>query len=269
VIKIGVLLSSILLLLPMLIVGCGISEQDYNTVVAERDSLKSQLKSTQNKLEDIKSELASVQTELTKTKLELELVKSQVLTPAPTPAPAPPPVATPTPIPAPNPKTYSSPPPMTIDISKQYTAIIETEKGNLLLELFAKDVPKTVNNFVFLARDGFYDGSTFHRVIPGFMAQGGDPTGTGSGGPGYRFEDEFTTHKHEVGALSMANAGPDTNGSQFFITYVPVYQLDGKHSVFGQLTEGMDVLKALTARDPSTNPQFEGDRILRISIVER
>ena len=158
---------------------------------------------------------------------------------------------------------------MTIDTSKQYTAIIETEKGNLLLELFAKDVPKTVNNFIFLARDGFYDGSTFHRIIPGFMAQGGDPTGTGSGGPGYRFEDEFTSHKHEAGALSMANAGPDTNGSQFFITYVPVYQLDGKHSVFGQLTEGMDVLKALTPRDPSTNPQFEGDRILRISIVER
>lgn len=158
---------------------------------------------------------------------------------------------------------------MTIDTSKQYTAIIETEKGNLLLELFAKDVPKTVNNFIFLAREGFYDGSTFHRIIPGFMVQGGDPTGTGRGGPGYRFEDEFTIHKHEVGALSMANAGPDTNGSQFFITYVPVYQLDGKHSVFGQLTEGMDVLKALTPRDPSTNPQFEGDRILRISIVER
>jgi len=265
VIKIGVLLSSILLLLPMLIVGCGISEQEYNNVVAERDSLKSQLQSTQNKLEDVKSELASVQIELTKTKLELELVKSQVPAPAPAPAPAP----TPTPIPAPNPKTYSSPPPMTIDTSKEYTAIIETEKGDLLLELFAKDVPKTVNNFIFLARDGFYDGSTFHRVIPGFMAQGGDPTGTGSGGPGYRFEDEFTNHKHEVGALSMANAGPNTNGSQFFITYVPVYQLDGKHSVFGQLTEGMDVLKALTPRDPSTNPQFEGDRILRISIVER
>lgn len=191
------------------------------------------------------------------------------LTPAPTPAPAPTPVPTPAPIPAPKPKTYSSPPPMTIDTSKQYTAIIETEKGNLLLELFAKDVPNTVNNFIFLARDGFYDGSTFHRIIPGFMVQGGDPTGTGRGGPGYRFEDEFTTHKHEIGALSMANAGPDTNGSQFFITYVPVYQLDGKHSVFGQLTEGMDVLKALTPRDPSTNPQFEGDRILRISIIER
>ncbi len=272
-IKMGVLLSSILLLLPMLIVGCGVSEQEYYTVVAERDSLKNQLQSTQNKLEEIKSELTSVHTELAKTKLELELIRSQVLapaqTPAPAPAPAPAPVPTPTPIPAPKPKTYSSPPPMTIDTSKQYTAIIETEKGNLLLELFAKDVPKTVNNFIFLVREGFYDGSTFHRIIPGFMAQGGDPTGTGSGGPGYRFEDEFTTHKHEAGALSMANAGLDTNGSQFFITYVPVYQLDGKHSVFGQLTEGMDVLKALTPRDPSTNPQFEGDRILRISIVER
>ncbi len=194
----GVLLSSILLLLPMLIVGCGVSEQEYYTVVAERDSLKNQLQSTQNKLEEIKSELTSVHTELAKTKLELELVRSQVLAPTPTPAPAPAPapVPTPTPIPAPKPKTYSSPPPMTIDTSKQYTAIIETEKGNLLLELLAKDVPKTVNNFIVLARDGFYDGSTFHRIIPGFMAQGGDPTGTGSGGPGYRFDDEFTTHKH-------------------------------------------------------------------------
>lgn len=188
------------------------------------------------------------------------------LTPTPTPAPMPAPK--PAPVPESKPKTYSSPPPMTIDTSKQYTATIETEKGNLLFELFAKDVPRTVNNFIFLAREGFYDGSTFHRVITGFMAQGGDPTGTGRGGPGYRFEDEFTTHKHEVGALSMANAGPDTNGSQFFITYVPVYQLDGRHSVFGQLTEGMDVLKALTPRDPSTNPQFAGDKILRISIEE-
>ena len=114
---------------------------------------------------------------------------------------------------------------MVIDSSKQYTAIIETENGNLVLELFAKDVPKTVNNFVFLAREGFYDGSTFHRVIPGFMAQGGDPTGSGSGGPGYRFEDEFTGHTHEAGVISMANAGPDTNGSQFFITYNPQHGL--------------------------------------------
>ena len=145
----------------------------------------------------------------------------------------------------PKPKTYSAPPPMTIDTSKQYTAIIETEKGNLVLELFASDVPITVNNFVFLAGDGFYHGTTFHRVIPNFMAQGGDPTGTGRGNPGYFFADEFTEHTHIAGALSMANAGPDTNGCQFFITYTPQHHLDGKHSVFGQLIEGMDVLEKL------------------------
>ncbi len=152
----------------------------------------------------------------------------------------------PEPAPKAKPKSYSAPPAMVIDTSKQYTAIIETEKGDLVIELFAKDVPKTVNNFVFLAREGFYDGSTFHRVIPDFMAQGGDPTGTGRGGPGYRFGDEFTNHQHVTGALSMANSGPNTNGSQFFITYAPQHGLDGKHSVFGQLTEGMDVLKKLT-----------------------
>jgi len=157
-----------------------------------------------------------------------------------------PPEPAPAPAPKAKPKTYSAPPPMVIDTSKQYTAIIETEKGNLVLELFARDVPKTVNNFVFLAQEGFYDGSTFHRVIPGFMAQGGDPTGTGRGDPGYRFDDEFTHHQHGTGALSMANAGPNTNGCQFFITYAPQPGLDGKHTVFGQLTEGMDVLKKIT-----------------------
>jgi len=164
--------------------------------------------------------------------------------------------------------TYDSPPGMVIDTGKQYTAIFETEKGDLVIELFAKDVPKTVNNFVFLAREGFYDGTTFHRIIPGFMAQGGDPTGTGFGGPGYSFSDEFTQHKHGVGTLSMANAGPNTNGSQFFITYTPQPALDGKHSVFGRLIEGMDVLNKLTPRDPGQNPDFEGDRIKRIIIEE-
>lgn len=158
---------------------------------------------------------------------------------------------------------------MTIDTSKQYTATIETEKGNMVVELFAKDVPKTVNNFVFLAREGFYDGSTFHRVIPGFMAQGGDPTGTGMGNAGYRFDDEFTEHKHEAGTLSMANSGPNTNSAQFFITFTPQHGLDNKHSVFGQLIEGMDVLESLTPRDPSKNPQFTGDKILRITIEEK
>ena len=153
---------------------------------------------------------------------------------------------------------YSEPPQMIIDSEKQYTATVETGKGNLVLELFACDVPVTVNNFVFLAREGFYDNTTFHRVISGFMAQGGDPTGTGSGGPGYRFADEFTGHKHGSGALSMANAGPNTNGSQFFITYSPQPHLDNHHSVFGQLIEGMDVLKTLK----------NGDAIKQVTIAE-
>ncbi len=156
-------------------------------------------------------------------------------------------------------KTYPTAPPMKIDTSKQYNATIETEKGKLVLELFASDVPVTVNNFVFLARERFYDGTTFHRVIPGFMAQGGDPTGTGTGGPGYTFADEFTEHTHVAGALSMANAGTNTNGSQFFITYNPQHHLDGKHSVFGQLIEGMDVLEKIES----------GDSIIRITIDER
>jgi peptidyl-prolyl cis-trans isomerase B (cyclophilin B) len=177
-------------------------------------------------------------------------------------------VPEPTPEPAAKPKTYSAPPAMVIDTGKEYTATIETERGNIVLELFASDVPNTVNNFVFLANDGFYDGSTFHRVMPGFMAQGGDPTGTGTGNPGYRFDDEFTGHTHVAGALSMANSGANTNGCQFFITYAPQPGLDGKHTVFGQLIEGMDVLESLTPRDPRQNPNFEGDKILRITIQE-
>ncbi|MBL7127015.1 MAG: peptidylprolyl isomerase [Dehalococcoidales bacterium] len=147
---------------------------------------------------------------------------------------------------------------MTIDTRKQYTATIETEKGNIALELFANDVPVTVNNFVFLTRESFYDNTTFHRVIPDFMAQGGDPTGTGTGGPGYKFADEFTEHTHVAGALSMANSGPNTNGSQFFITYTPQPHLDRKHSVFGQLTLGTEVLRSLK----------NGDTIVRITIEE-
>ena len=173
------------------------------------------------------------------------------------------------PEPEPKPKTYSAPPPMTIDVSKEYTATIETEKGNIVLELFASDVPITVNNFVFLAREGFYDGSTFHRVIPGFMAQGGDPTGTGKGSPGYIFDNEITEHTHVAGALSMANSGPNTNGCQFFITYEAKHGLDGDYSVFGQVIGGMDILEKLTPRDPSQNPKFEGDKIIRITIEEK
>jgi len=156
------------------------------------------------------------------------------------------------------PKTYSAPPPMTIDTSKQYTATIETEKGNLVLELFAGDVPVTVNNFVFLAREGFYDGLTFHRVVPDFVVQGGCPIGDGTGGPGYRFDDEITEHTHVAGALSMANSGSNTNGSQFFITYTPQHHLNGDHSVFGQLVEGMDVLERIE----------QGDVMIRITIEE-
>jgi len=159
----------------------------------------------------------------------------------------------------PRPKTYLAPPPMTIDTTKQYSAIIQTETGNIVLELFARDVPVTVNNFVFLAREGFYDGTTFHRVIPGFVAQGGDPTGTGGGNPGYFFADEFSQHTHIAGVLSMANSGSDTNGCQFFITYTPQHHLDGKHSVFGQVIEGMDVLERIK----------QGDTIKRITIKEK
>ena len=161
--------------------------------------------------------------------------------------------------PAPKPKSYSSPPPLTIDTSKEYTATIETEKGDIVLELFAADVPITANNFIFLAREGFYNSTTFHRVIPDFMAQGGDPTGTGTGGPGYSFADEFTKHTHVTGALSMANSGPNTNGSQFFITYAPQPHHDGLHSVFGQLVDGMAVLTEIKS----------GDTIVRIIITEK
>jgi len=174
-------------------------------------------------------------------------------------------------MPAQQPKSYNSPVPMTIDVNKKYTAIIKTAKGDLALELYPQDAPVTVNSFVTLARKGFYNGLTFHRVIPDFMAQGGDPTGTGGGGPGYRFADEFSPDlKHDsAGILSMANAGKNTNGSQFFITYAPQPHLDGKHSVFGKVVSGMDVLKALTPRDPSKNPTFTGDRIITITIEEK
>jgi len=136
------------------------------------------------------------------------------------------------------------------------------------LELYAKDVPVTVNNFVFLARQGYYDGCTFHRVIPGFMAQGGDPTGTGTGGPGYFIPNEITAHRHIAGALSMANAGADTNGSQFFICYTDQPSLDGSYSVFGILVSGWDTLLNLTARDPDKFPLYKGDKIITITITE-
>jgi cyclophilin family peptidyl-prolyl cis-trans isomerase len=150
-------------------------------------------------------------------------------------------------------KQWNKPPEMGIDPKKKYTATLSTDKGDIVMELFADKTPRTVNNFVFLAREGFYDGTIFHRVIADFMAQGGDPTGTGTGGPGYRFADEFhPSLKHsQAGIFSMANAGPGTNGSQFFITHVPTPWLDGKHSIFGQVIQGLDVLQSIPPRDPS------------------
>jgi len=145
------------------------------------------------------------------------------------------------------------------------TATIHTNHGAIAIELFDDDAPKTVENFLKLSRDGFYNGVIFHRIIPDFMIQGGDPTGTGSGGPGYQFEDEFNDHKVVRGALAMANAGPNTNGSQFFIvTTEAASWLDGKHTVFGQVTDGMDVVDTIS--DVTTGP---GDRPLADVVIER
>jgi len=164
---------------------------------------------------------------------------------------------------------WNTPPTMEIDPKKNYKARMQTDKGEMVIELFADKAPKTVNNFVFLSRQGFYDDVIFHRVIADFMAQGGDPTGTGTGGPGYKFEDEFhPSLKHDKpGVLSMANAGPGTNGSQFFITHVPTPWLDNKHSVFGQVVEGMDVLMSIPARDPM-RPEYPGVKIQKVTIEE-
>ena len=164
---------------------------------------------------------------------------------------------------------WNKPPEMEIDPQKSYKAHMETDKGEMVFDLFAEKAPRTVNNFVFLARQGFYEDVIFHRVIANFMIQGGDPTGTGTGGPGYKFQDEFDPSlKHDKpGVLSMANAGPNTNGSQFFITHVPTPWLDGKHSVFGQVSEGMDVLMSIPPRDPM-QPENPGVKILKVSIEE-
>ena len=162
-----------------------------------------------------------------------------------------------------------APPSGALDTSKTYTARIKTQKGDIVAELYADRAPRTVENFVNLARAGFYDGTTFHRVIRGFMAQAGDPTGTGTGGPGYQFDDEFDPGlRHDAaGTLSMANAGPGTNGSQFFITHGPTPHLDDRHSVFGRVTEGMDVLMAIRERDPQRDRE-PGDRIEAVEISE-
>jgi cyclophilin family peptidyl-prolyl cis-trans isomerase len=167
------------------------------------------------------------------------------------------------------PQQWSNPPDLQIDIRKQYTAVIKTDLGDIKIQLFADKVPATVNNFVFLAREKFYDGTIFHRVIPDFMVQGGDPTGSGRGGPGYKFRDEFhPSLKHDKpGILSMANAGQNTNGSQFFITHVATPWLDNKHAVFGVVVEGMDVVLKIPPRDPM-RPEYPGVKIVSVSIQE-
>jgi peptidyl-prolyl cis-trans isomerase B (cyclophilin B) len=166
-------------------------------------------------------------------------------------------------------KQWKQEPPMSIDPKKTYTATLKTDVGDIVVRLHTDKVPRTVNNFVFLAREGFYDGVTFHRVIADFMTQGGDPTGTGTGGPGYRFADEFHPElRHEgPGVLSMANAGPNTNGSQFFITHVATPWLDRKHSVFGKVTSGLDVLLSIPPRDPG-RAREPGVRIQTVEIRE-
>jgi peptidyl-prolyl cis-trans isomerase B (cyclophilin B) len=162
-----------------------------------------------------------------------------------------------------------APPSGALDTTKHYAARFKTQRGDIDVELYADRAPLTVENFVNLARSGFYDGTTFHRVIPGFMAQGGDPTGSGRGGPGYQFKDEFHPElRHNgPGVLSMANAGANTNGSQFFITFGATPHLDDRHSVFGKVTGGMDVLRSIRERDPQRDTE-PGDRIETIEISE-
>ena len=169
-------------------------------------------------------------------------------------------------------RQYTSCPPMVIDPARQYFATIQTEKGEIALKLFADSAPLAVNNFVFLARQGWYDGVTFHRVLPDFVAQSGDPSGTGYGGPGYAFADEISPELQfdREGILAMANSGPGTNGSQFFITYSPTPELNGKYTIFGQVVSGMDVLKRLTPRNPQQSDNLPpGDKILTILIEEK
>ena len=157
-------------------------------------------------------------------------------------------------------KQWNQAPEMEIDSEKTYRAKIETDRGTIELELFPQHAPKTVNNFSFLAGEGFYDGVSFHRVIGNFMIQGGDPTGTGRGGPGYKFEDECKGNplKHETGVISMANAGPNTNGSQFFITHSPQSHLNGRHTVFGKVAQGQDVVDAIR----------QGDHMIKVEVEE-
>jgi cyclophilin family peptidyl-prolyl cis-trans isomerase len=168
-------------------------------------------------------------------------------------------------------KQYNEAPPMMVDQAKQYFATFKMAKGGeFVVELYPAKAPITVNSFVFLACKNYFDGVTFHRVLDGFMAQGGDPTGSGSGGPGYEFVNENSDLTFDKdGVLAMANAGPDTNGSQFFITYGAQEFLNGGYTIFGQVVEGMDVVNAITRRDPQQSPTFEGDAIEMVTITEK
>jgi peptidylprolyl isomerase len=199
----------------------------------------------------------------------------ETATPEPAATPTPDPNATPTPTPAPTPtppvRQYAAPPEMQIDQNRQYFATIRTERGNIRIELFPREAPQTVNNFVFLARNDFFDGLTFHRVLEGFVAQGGDPTGTGTGGPGYFLPEERNNLRHDAGVIAMARSAQGVSGSQFYITKQPQPALDAQgFTVFGRVVSGMEVVQAITLRDPQRNPRAApGDRILSIDIEER
>ncbi len=164
-------------------------------------------------------------------------------------------------------KQYDTQPPMTIDTAKKYSAVMKTVRGDITIELLTDIAPASVNNFVFLAREGFYDGCTFHRVIPGFVAQGGDPTGSGRGDPGYRFKDELSPTPYVQGIVGMANAGPNTNGSQFYIMLGDAPHLTGRYTAFGMVTAGMDAVLAIRPRDPERDRE-PGDEIVSITIIE-
>lgn len=168
-------------------------------------------------------------------------------------------------------KQFASAPAMTIDVAKKYSATFKMAKGGeFVIDLYADKAPITVNSFVFLARQKYFDGVTFHRVLEGFMAQGGDPTGTGGSGPGYQFKNEDSDLKFDkAGVVAMANAGRDTNGSQFFITFAATPSLNGGYTIFGQVVSGMDVVNGITRRDPNTNPTFKGDAIESVTITEK
>lgn len=168
-------------------------------------------------------------------------------------------------------RQFTQCPPFTVDTAKEYTATLETEKGDIVIRLFPREAPLAVNSFIFLAREGWYDGVTFHRMIPGFVAQAGDPSGTGMGNPGYLFDNEISEYMFNIpGRVGMANSGPDTNGSQFFITFAPIAYLDGVYTIFGQVVSGLDVAEQLAPRDPSQGGYLPvGDKILHITIQEK